>query len=490
MLRAPLVLLFPALLWQNAAGQVLVQGVEMPAAEVWAVSVAREAGASPERMADLLIQHLGRHDMPVVSVEARKLAEGGIELTATEGRLGQISALGGSARQQRVAGAAWQRLVDLPGLRLSHINEMLTFYHRNPRHAMIPQLSAGAEENTADVLADLSGSPRSWGVSAGWANDGVEPLAGERRWIEVEEADLFGFPHLFSLRASSGEDADAMRGLRGQLRCFLPWQHELQLYGIVNQGSLEHDGVQVDANTWQAGFRYVIPSALPKSWQGELALGADLRQTDNTFLAGGDTVGNVADSFHFLTEFGLSRETTSTLSGVRVELGGSPGGLSSANTDAAFANLRELARAAFWYAKGSVWHRKSWGDWYLLGKASGQYTSQPVLPQDQFALGGTYGVRGYAEASGLVDRALFTSLELGGPAWRGGRDAIRFAIQPSGFIDAGWGRALGEARGKQFTSAGLGVRLQLGKFWSMSIDHAWKLEESGSRFHLGATCKF
>jgi hemolysin activation/secretion protein len=119
-----------------------------------------------------------------------------------------------------------------------------------------------------------------------------------------------------------------------------------------------------------------------------------------------------------------------------------------------------------------------------------QYASEPLLPHDQLAVGGTAGVRGYEELSGLADNGAWGSLELGGPVLRLGAGRARMGMQPVVFLDAGWAENTVKSESETLASAGAGLRWQVGKTLSFSADHAWQLEASDARFHLAATLRF
>jgi len=109
-------------------------------------------------------------------------------------------------------------------------------------------------------------------------------------------------------------------------------------------------------------------------------------------------------------------------------------GLGTSDTDFEF--NRSGAHAGFAYLRGNGsanWHL--WHDLTVGLRFAGQYTEQPLVTNEQFALGGVDTVRGYLEAEALVDSGAAASLEIRTPQMRAGRFAGRLLA----FYDRGVG---------------------------------------------------
>jgi hemolysin activation/secretion protein len=93
----------------------------------------------------------------------------------------------------------------------------------------------------------------------------------------------------------------------------------------------------------------------------------------------------------------------------------------------------------------------------LVARADAQLAHDPLLPLEQFAVGGSRTVRGYRESSQVRDNGLVGSLELRIPIWRGPLGEDRLQLAP--FVDVG--RAWNETKTtgpKTLSSAGIGLR--------------------------------
>lgn len=100
-----------------------------------------------------------------------------------------------------------------------------------------------------------------------------------------------------------------------------------------------------------------------------------------------------------------------------------------------------------------------------------QLANSPLLPLEQFALGGRYSVRGYRENTLVRDNGFVGSFELRVPIYRRIEPSIRWEVSP--FFDVGHSWSTKRATGGERTllSVGLGTRLFLTR--SVQIELFW-----------------
>lgn len=117
-------------------------------------------------------------------------------------------------------------------------------------------------------------------------------------------------------------------------------------------------------------------------------------------------------------------------------LGGNWGLRGLINDENQFAYARSGAHAGFAYLRSSAqFTRKLPQDWSLSLRLSGQYAEQPLVNNEQFALGGVDTVRGYLDATSLTDAGAAAAFEVHLPkhAWR------HLTAEPYLFLDRGFG---------------------------------------------------
>ena len=94
------------------------------------------------------------------------------------------------------------------------------------------------------------------------------------------------------------------------------------------------------------------------------------------------------------------------------------------------------------------------GGWSFVGRLRGQEANQPLIPGEQFGLGGVGSVRGLRERETSGDKGTFVNLEVHAPAWND--------ISPFAFYDAGWRKHVTPVAGlptsDSVASVGIGAR--------------------------------
>lgn len=112
------------------------------------------------------------------------------------------------------------------------------------------------------------------------------------------------------------------------------------------------------------------------------------------------------------------------------------------------------------------WVRLLAKDTLLLLRGDMQFADRPLVPFEQFGLGGQESIRGYRQDALLKDNGIFASAEVRIPIVRFSRNKSLLQVAP--FIDFGtaWNRSGRESTSSNsdpntLVSAGLGLRLQL-----------------------------
>jgi hemolysin activation/secretion protein/AraC-like DNA-binding protein len=165
------------------------------------------------------------------------------------------------------------------------------------------------------------------------------------------------------------------------------------------------------------------------------------------------------------------------------------GGLSEDEQLRAFTGADD-STAGFLAFNGSlVREQRIAGDWRMFFRAEGQIASEPVISNEQFALGGLSSVRGYAQGESFGDAGYRLSVEQRTPAFKLGKigsAAIRARFL--GFFD--YGRTylyepLGRPSNTTLSGAGFGVNCTLGRVLDLGATVGWPLR-STSYTELGA----
>jgi hemolysin activation/secretion protein len=144
------------------------------------------------------------------------------------------------------------------------------------------------------------------------------------------------------------------------------------------------------------------------------------------------------------------------------------------HADGSFAHLR-----LDWRHRESLWER-----WQGLWRVGGQLSSQPLVSNEQFALGGVDTVRGYLDSEVTGDRAWLASLALQTPNLVSAKDGWFSEVRVQAFRDQARAHVSQPQPGvppvKSLASYGLALNFTQGKHLSGDMSVAWPLKEVSS----------
>jgi hemolysin activation/secretion protein len=277
---------------------------------------------------------------------------------------------------------------------------------------------------------------------------------------------------------------------------------------VVTRQDAERD----PTSTEDIGARYILPLAEKAGIQSSFSVGFDFKSyqlqsiatnsyTFSTFSTnppmqtGSTTVPEPAYSANSVVYTPLS----AGWSGSRADaLGSSSFGLSGslylAMLSSSDSHIRALAGSA--KAGGNYTtlnlnlgreQRLPW-DWSLLARANGQWSSKPLISNEQFALGGVNSVRGYFEGDDHGDSGWSGSLEARTPFLATQvatiDDFVPTWLRGSVFLDYGQRYLIdpppGVSRLRSFMGSGFGVSANINNHLEARVNVAWPVFDSAN----------
>jgi hemolysin activation/secretion protein len=129
------------------------------------------------------------------------------------------------------------------------------------------------------------------------------------------------------------------------------------------------------------------------------------------------------------------------------------------------------------------------GKWNGVARLAGQMSSQPLVANEQYQLGGLDTVRGYLEAEVSGDRGVLGSLELQSPNWMAGRNVSWLQeLSTQLFVDGGRvyvSDPLADVPAQSsLLAAGMGFKLRTGKVMNADLSVAWPYKQASSYTQL------
>jgi hemolysin activation/secretion protein len=166
---------------------------------------------------------------------------------------------------------------------------------------------------------------------------------------------------------------------------------------------------------------------------------------------------------------------------------------SGANDALSYAANRAGARPGWQAWRYTLDGSKALGGWVATARLRGQYSSDALIPGEQFGIGGASLVRGLEEREGTGDKGYVATLEVMTPPLFEGLRALAFADTGQARLVAAGGVP---ATAQHATSAGLGIRYQWRRNVSLAADWAYVFDGTGTtnsgdnRFHASLVVRY
>lgn len=353
--------------------------------------------------------------------------DGQVQITVVEGKLAQVQ-VDGAVRTPRS-----QVLASLPALvagqtpRMRDIDRQLQMANENAPRRTEVLLKPGTRQGEVDAAVSIAEQPlQRWTLELD--NSGSPSTGRARVGLGWRHADITQRDDLLSLQAlTSVEKPDQVKVLSaGYRRPLYAWSTTLEAFASYSDvdGGVTPTAVgnlQFNGRGRMLGLR--ATRLLPRWGEVDqrLTLGLDQRAYLNQCAIAGLPAGACGGAGESVTvqplllEYGARAggEYPWTLGATLIRnlrLGGSH------TSAASFEAVRTGASANYSALRlnASV-GRTLFESWYVTGRMALQWTSDALVPGEQFGLGGGGIVRGYEERELTGDRGGFASLELSAP---------------------------------------------------------------------------
>ena len=398
-----------------------------------------------------------------------------------------------------------------PGTRIdeNRLLKNVSFMNRNPFRRVDVVYAPGDEPETTDVILSVK-DRRPIRLYSGTDNYGVDPV-GENRWyVGFNWANFMGLDSITSYQFTSSYNMHRFYAHTVEYLLYLPWKHVLDIYGGYSQvhPKIAPPVTRNDGWSMQTSGRYVVPLKIYRYLEHEITAGGDFKRTNNTFEF--SEISPVFGSNVNLTQLVLGYSGNYERHTFRIDFDGdiywSPGQWLADQTDKDFSSLRPGAVNHWVYFKGGLVYLQRLPNSFSLSLlASGQISSNPLLPSEQFGLGGFDTVRGYEQRTVNKDNGLLFSMEGRSPAfpifkklypsWKS-TDAMQFIA----FYDCGWGiddKALpGGKKVDYLMGIGPGLRYTIEPYftarfdWGIKLHHKAAYGGGNNMFYFNVTASF
>jgi hemolysin activation/secretion protein len=400
-----------------------------------------------------------------VDLPEQDVDEGIVRLRVTEGALRRVSVEGaryfsGRSIRAQLPMATAATVPDLPELQ-----RQITALNSTTRDlSVVPVLAAGAVPGTVDLNLKVTDHLPLHGSLE--LNDQYTADTSRLRLLgSLSYDNLFNRLDSVSLQYQTApQEPSELDVLVGSYTRNLGDGRRLTfLYVHSNSDVASLGALSVLGRGQVFGSRLTLPLANEATRSHALTLGVDYKDFLESIAL--DPQSTFQTPIHYLN-FSLSEASSWTTEQLQFSLSGTAnfGPRRIVNTDNEFADKRFRGRPNYFYIRsaGSVRAQLPAG-FAVTASLAGQFAVEPVIANEQFAIGGADGVRGYLEAEELGDLGFKGSLQIESPSWKiGGNFAQLTGLL---FVDAGLVSTLsplpGEASRADLSSFGAGLRIAL-----------------------------
>lgn len=414
-----------------------------------------------------------------VTVPEQKVEDGVVRLRVVEGRVGRVRVTGshyfdlGYIRERAPSVAPGQ----VPAF--AEVQKELGALNRNADRRISPVLHVGREPGTVDVDLNVEDQLPVHG-SVDLDNRSSEYTRPLRLNASLRYDNLWQAEHSFGLSWSVAPQYAANSSVLSATYLMPLGEQSLDVYAVHSSSDVVPGSFDTVGKGNVVGARYILPLPGDAALFHSLTLGIDHKQfAETTGLVGQPGSSTPITYVPFLLQYGGFRQdgrgTTQFVLAANLAADGIFG-----NKDADFEYKHSGASATYLALRGDLTRDQQLpGKWDLRARLSGQASATPLIPNEQFAMGGAESVRGYREAEALGDYGLVGTLEVRTPDLMPAATGERPALLLLGFYDAGNIKVHqplpDQAHGYSMASSGLGLRLDGHHGLHLAVDLAHAL---------------
>lgn len=423
-----------------------------------------------------------------VTLPEQEVTSGVIRLAVEEKRVTQVTLIGANHHDAKNVRASLPALREGAVPNTVGLSDSLRLANANPSKQSHLLFKAGKQAGEVEAVVRLEDT-KPWKVFVNLDNTGSDETGQTRLAVGYQNANLGNRDHVLTLQYITSPEQINNVSIFGA-------GYHIPLYTLGDSVDLYAGYSDVNSGTIAGlfnvsgqgaifGARYTRNFSKRSAYEHKFSAGLDYRAYTNNIDFLGQPIGtDVTIHPISLTYNGQWQGHASQAGFYLTAAHNLPGG--NNGNDADFAATRLGAKANYALARlgGSVAHNTR-GDWQLRAALDNQYTAEPLVPGEQFGLGGHDSVRGFGERTVTGDRGYRASLEIYTPDL-GKKTGINHArLRLLAFVEGGWVERLepqpGETSVIGIASAGAGLRFGLDKNLSVRLDYGYVLDGGGDK---------
>ena len=386
----------------------------------------------------------------------------------------------------------------LPALRegevpvMDDLSASLRVANEHPMKKVSVRLTPGEKDDELDAMVAVT-DEKPWRVGATLDNTGTAQTGRHRIGLTWQNGNLFNRDHQLSLQYMTSPQKP------GDVRVYAA-SYRVPLYALGDSIDLFTTYSDVNVGTILAGTlplevtgkgttfggRYNWNLKRHGDYEHQMVFGLDQKAFENSVLASGEQLGNDVTTRPASVAYNGRWMLPGSETGFYVSLSRNLPGGNNADQEA-ISGARADAPADFRVLRGGVNLSRAFAaDWQWRFNMNAQWASSPLVPGEQFGVGGNASVRGFEERELANDKGFQGNLEVYTPdlCARVGANCRAVGFYDFGALERNQPLA-GESASEHVASAGFGVRYVLGKRMTLQADYA-RVLDPGANSNRGA----
>jgi hemolysin activation/secretion protein len=448
--------------------------------------------------------------MVSVALPEQELDRGVVRLKVSENRLGKINIEGVRYFDQANIRRSLPALKQGEAPNLKAVSLSLKLANENPAKKINMQLLNSDKENEIDATITVK-DEAPWKIGITGDNTGDKQTGVARLGALLQHANVFNRDHLLTLQyITSPEKPDKVSiyslGYRAPLYSLGSSIDLIGAYSNVNSGTISaaSNSMNVSGQGTILGIRYNQNLSRIGNYEHKLTLGLDYRAYENNVDFLGNQLGNnVTVHPVSLTYAGtLTMDNKFNAGFYLTDLQNLPGRWDGRDTAEDIEKARAGAPRGYnIFRYGANLSYLLGADWQARMMVNGQYTNDPLVPGEQYGIGGANTVRGFSEREFSNDQGYSGNVEIYTPDLSRLFGVNAFQSRLLMFYDRGYVSRKdpmpGDTVSTQIAGTGFGLRVTDGKRFTLSVDCGFVVDlpdENTSRWsnvwHLSASLLF
>ena len=449
------------------------------------------------------------YSMVMVTLPEQELERGVVSLKVMETRIGQITIEGNSFFEKE------NILRSLPGLsqgktpNINTVSRSLKLSNENPAKKTSLQLKNSDKENETDAILTVK-DEKPWKLGITADNTGTRETGHTRMGFLLQHANVFNRDHLLTLQyitAPEKIDRVSIYSL-GYRMPFYSLGSSLELIGAysnVDSGTISAAAYNMNVSGKGSilGIHYNQNLTRFGIYEHKVTLGLDYRAYENNVDFLGNQLGkNVTVHPVSLTYSGILNFDQINAGFYLMDIQNLAGSWDGRDNAIDFEEARPGAPRSYNVLRyGANLSYTPGADWQARMLINGQYTSDRLVPGEQYGIGGATSVRGFQERAFSNDQGYSGSFETYSPDICKLLNFSAFQSRLLVFYDRGYvsrnNPIPGDTVSTQIASIGTGLRITDGKRFSISVDCGFVVDPPdedtarwSSAWHLSASFMF